>query len=238
MNFNRRHDMGSMSMDMASMTMAMATSTMDMAMETTAGSMNHGDSEMMGMHMWFTTQFKDYPVLFRDLKASNKGEAFGIFLLLFVVAILSRLLEFLRNYLEEVVWSNKNFIEFENGVVSHSANLQPALSSQQDQVHCSMDKNSVDEQVSNSINSNENSVKNNNNLSFASKFFRDIIRLILCIVPDLFGYALMLAAMTYTLTYFFAVVLGSGIGRFVSERLMERFRLKQTRNTRNTKSCC
>ena len=63
---------------------------------------------------------------------------------------------------------------------------------------------------------------------------RDIIRLALCIIPDLLAYSLMLVAMTYTLTYFFAVVIGSGIGRFVSERTMEHFRLKRT----PPRDCC
>ena len=57
---------------------------------------------------------------------------------------------------------------------------------------------------------------------------------ILASFTDLFGYTLMLAAMTYTLTYFFAVVIGSGVGRFVSERLMEKFRIKRT----PPRNCC
>lgn len=248
MDFVKRHmDMAaSSSMDMSHM----ASSTMDMAMETgmNMASSNSSssslssmsmDSHKMGMHMWFTTEFKDYPVLFKTLTASTKGEAFGIFVLLFFAAFFSRLLEFVRNYLEEVVWNNDTYTEYEAGIANHAArvSMEPTRSCADD----SIDKDSgIQENIAHpqnvsgdngNGNGNGNGAVHNNNsnngISMASKLVRDAIRLALCIVPDLFGYTLMLAAMTYTLTYFFAVVIGSGVGRFVSERLSENFRIKR-----------
>ncbi|KAI5968578.1 CTR1 [Candida margitis] len=243
----KRHDMsgmGSSSMDMGSM----ASSTMSMVMETTAAAMDHsgssnssmgdmsGMSSMSGMHMYFTREFKDYPVIFKSLSASTKGEAFGIFVLLFFAAFFARFLEFIRNYLEEVVWQNKSYNEFEAGVANHSANLQPTTPAQGDCCAGSADDESFDKRVSNDdvIVQSQEAKPSKSNLPIASTIMRDAIRLVLCIVPDLFGYTLMLAAMTYTLTYFFAVVIGSGVGRFVSERLMEKFRIKRT----PPRNCC
>ncbi|RLV96704.1 Copper transport protein CTR1 [Spathaspora sp. JA1] len=213
------------------MVMNTASATMDMVMETAMATMDHGSmdhgsnhsSEMAGMHMFFTTQFKNYPVIFENLQATTKAEAFGIFLLLFVVAFSTRLLEFVRNYLEEVVWQNENYHEFETGIAGVGAGSAPTnlLAST---TTCGKDDTSEDS-LKGGVNETSKPVKS---LSVVSGVFRDIIRLFLCIVPDLFGYTLMLAAMTFTLTYFFAVVIGSGVGRFTSERLMERFRLKRT----------
>ncbi|KAI5962994.1 CTR1 [Candida pseudojiufengensis] len=238
--YNRHagHDHGSTTMDMASMVMS---STMDMVMETTAAaassmSHDHGD-EGMGMHMWFTTQFKDYPVLFKNLSASSKAEAFGIFVLLFFAAFFARFLEFIRNYLEEVVWNNDKYVEFENGVVNHSANLQPTTSAQANRSGIndeSIDKNMTNDENDTEINSHTSISSKKSNMPVASTIVRDAIRLVLCIVPDLFGYTLMLAAMTYTLVYFFAVVIGSGVGRFASERLMEKYRIKRS----PPRNCC
>ncbi|KAI5956775.1 CTR1 [Candida jiufengensis] len=241
MNYKRHaghDDSGSSTMDMGSMIM---TSTMDMIMATTTATsnntsdmsgMDHG-SMKMGMHMWFTTEYKDYPVIFKNLSANNGGGAFGIFVLLFFAAFFARFLEFIRNYLEEVVWNNSKYEEFENGVVGHSPTLPLSGQNKNTITDESIDKNLTHDENDSEINSHESTTTNQNrcskksNISTASTIMRDVIRLILCIIPDLFAYTLMLAAMTYTLVYFFAVVIGSGVGRFVSERLMERFRIKR-----------
>ncbi|KAI3402904.2 CTR1 [Candida oxycetoniae] len=251
MSFLKRHmDMsgGSATMDMSG-----ASATMDMVMETAeaAMSMSHdhtSEEGMGGMHMWFTTHFKDYPVVFETLSASTKGGAFGIFVLLFFAAFFARLLEFVRNYLEEVVWVNPKYQEFENGVVNHRAKLHQtesgggegacepgACGAGQERITTdSLDKNLVSES-GNEIHSTTSSHESKkSHIGTASKIMRNVIRLALCIIPDLFSYTLMLAVMTFTLTYFFAVVLGSGIGRFVSERLSEKFSIKRT----PPRSCC
>lgn len=216
-------------MDMASATMSMTmssstSSSSGMAME----GMDHGSSHM-AMNMWLTASFKDYPVVFKDLRASTKAQAFGIFVLLFFVAFLARMLEFVRNYLEEIVWKNNNYAEVEQGISQHSANLQspPVKSCCDDNAKEVVSDESIDKQNSPQHEETTKARGTGKSLSLASTISRDIIRLALCIIPDLFAYSLMLAAMTYTLTYFFAVVIGSGVGRFVAERLMEHYRIKR-----------
>ena len=233
-------------MDMASSTaMDMATSTaMDMA---TSTSSSMSGMKKMSMHMWLTAEFEGYPVLFKSLIANTKAQAFGIFVLLFVVAFLTRMLEFVRNYLEEIVWKNNNFLESEQGIVQHNANLAMVPSAAEPLATCCMNakengnfeehfksccsakkiNNDADSSIDKVNSPQIESIKPKGSISLASTIMRDIIRLALCIIPDLLAYSLMLVAMTYTLVYFFAVVIGSGIGRFAAERTMEHFRIKR-----------
>lgn len=270
MEYIKRHhdmDMGSsssvaatatsMMMNMASM----ATSTMMDMSSTASASMDHDHSSMsgmsddsgslghMGMHMWLTREYAGYPVLFRDLIANNKAEAFGIFVLLFVVAFLTRMLEFVRNYLEEIVWKNNNYLEHENGViqeVSKPAPVPVATCCANARENGNFDEHAktccggarADDETDDSIDKTNSPqvepVKKKRGTSIASGIMRDAIRLALCIIPDLLSYSLMLVAMTYTLVYFFAVVIGSGVGRFTAERTMEHFRIKRTA----PRDCC
>lgn len=221
-------DMGSLStmaMDMASLsTMDMgSTSTMVMASSSSSSSMDMDMDSMSSMHMYFTTNYKKYPVLFKSLLAKNAGEAFGIFLLLFVVAFLVRGIEFTRNYLEQVVWKNPAYIDCHPGeTASRAAAVTKSTNCCGDSEETSIAK--VDSHVTET--EGAHSSARPSRLPLASRLVRDAIRLALCILPDLFGFALMLAAMTYTLTYFFAVVLGLGIGRFFFERLSDKHLLK------------
>ena len=202
--------MGSMAMD----SMAATATSSAGASSTGMAHMGHGsmDMGMGGMHMFFTTNFENYPVLFKNLKATTKAEAFGIFVLLFVVAFLVRGFEFIRNYLEQSVWHNPVYNSCHN--VDEKVAPVGSCCAKGDESDVSADMEVAAPQAS--------------KLPMASRFFRDTIRLILCILPDMFGYALMLVAMTYTLTYFFAVVVGSGSGRFFFERMSDRLNLRPT----------
>lgn len=239
----KRHmDMGAMSLMaslMASLTVAAASSMTSamgsMATESDMAAMDHGSSgladsmhgSMSSMHMYFTTQYKDYPVLFKTLSASNKGQAFGIFVLLFAVGFFTRGIEFARNYLELVVWKNPTYVECHPGQEPAAAaccDLPNKLSSDSE-AHQDFARTHTDSQIT-SLSTQRLQAPPSRNLSFMSELFRNAVRLVLCILPDLFGFALMLAAMSYTLTYFFAVVLGLGVGRFVFERLSDRMNLK------------
>lgn len=212
--------MSTMSMnDVASSAMGAMASPTASAMASMAG-MDHsnmGLSHMAGMHMYFTTQFKDYPVLFSTLSASNKAQAFGIFVLLFAVAFFTRSLEFLRNYLEARVWRNPAYEAPCKPFVAPNA---PAAKS------CCGDDAASSTNEKTSDNAFEKVPSNSPaDIPLGTKMFRDTIRLLLCVVPDIFSYALMLAAMTYTLTYFFAIAVGSGVGRFAFERLSDHYRV-------------
>lgn len=87
MEFLKRHEghmhmsdpASSMAMSVTSAVMEMASSTMDMAMSSSTSlgmameGMDHGSSHM-AMNMWLTASYKDYPVVFRDLRASTKAQ--------------------------------------------------------------------------------------------------------------------------------------------------------------------
>ncbi|CUM64311.1 uncharacterized protein PRCAT00001911001 [Priceomyces carsonii] len=215
MEFVRR--MGDMQMSSSAMssTLTMAST---MLMATDLGSMESDD--MTSMHMFFTTHYKNYPVLFESLAAANGGQAFGIFLLLFVVGILLKGCEFLKNYLEQVVWKNPVYIECHPGeqVVSNETTKSG---------DCCGTKEGFSEGEERSYGQESSEeITPRNNLRIASIMVRNAIRLALCIIPELFGFALMLATMSFTLTYFFAVVLGLGIGRFSFDLLSDRLNLK------------
>lgn len=183
-----------MSMDHGSMTMdhgSMNTDSMDMGHDSMG--MNMGD---ISMNMYFTNNYKEYPLLFQTLKASNGGEAFGLFVLLFFIGFLTKGVEFLRNFLEHRVWHNPDY----------SAELAIARS----------EKNSSDEEVTH-VNSPSPSS------SLSAKIIRNSIRLVLCFIPELFSFCLMLAAMSFSLVYFFAVVTGLSVGRFTFERISHHY---------------
>ncbi|KAK6460676.1 copper transport protein [Scheffersomyces coipomensis] len=221
----RRHaghgDMEMAGMDASTtMAMSMASATASSVMSMATG-MDMDMGGMSEMHMYFTTQFKDYPVLFKGLTASNKGQAFGIFVLLFFVAFVARGLEFVRLYLEQKVWKNPNYINnFEQ-----QPKIPGFLGNETSQSHDSIQKSDSIGLHSHQVESDVSSYSSTT-LPIASRFFRDILRLALCILPDLLGYSLMLAAMSYTLTYFFAVVVGSGVGRFYFEKLSGKHNLR------------
>lgn len=191
------------SMDMASSTMDMASSTMSMDMGSeTSSSM---DMSSMSMHMYFTSAYKDYPVLFSTLYAANGGQAFGIFVLIFIVSFLTKGIEFAKNYLEQKVWNNPNYVIPQQTTIIEN---------------CDCDGDESDKAGSADINEDATPT-GHRNISLANTLVRDLIRLSLCFIIELLGYAMMLVAMTYSLVYFFAVVTGMTFGRFFFERLSD-----------------
>lgn len=240
MSFIKRHGMAGMAMESGSLSMASAsaTSSMDMAMSSStmdSGMDMSGMDHMEGMHMYFVGEWKNYPVLFKDLKASNGGQAFGIFLLLLVIGIFVRGLDFANRYLEQVVWKNPNYID----------NCHPPKGVEPLPVSTGNCCDTAGNTTSGSIRKADSSSleverpvqvgaygapSQNSQLPIASIFFRNVIRLALCILPELLGYALMLAAMTFSVLYFFGVVLGLGIGRFIFDRLSDRMHLRPSSN--------
>lgn len=216
-------------MDMAGMDMGLASSSMApsmllaMSMPTSSDMGMHMDMDMALMHMFFTSDYKGYPVVFESLAAKNRGEVFGIFLFLFVVGFLIRGLEFLRGYLEQVVWQSPTYVDCHPGKTQPAT---PAPASCCDAGDTSSQKFSSDDSLLVHEIEGTHASGKPSKLPMASLLFRDMIRLALCILPDLLAYALMLAVMTFNIAYFFGVVLGLGIGRFVFEKLAERRNMK------------
>ncbi|MDN6570358.1 MAG: copper transporter family protein [Staphylococcus equorum] len=227
--------MASATMDMASATASMdmgsmSSSTMDMG-GMDMGGMDHMDHSM---HMYFVGDYLDYPVLFKGLTASNGGQAFGIFLLLFVIGVFVRGLDFTSKYLEQVVWQNPNYVD-----ACHTPSPNGVLNVPLAASNC-CGENTGNDPTADSIRKNNSSsldieqqehegpyaTSQPSKLPMASMLFRNIIRLALCILPELFGFALMLAAMTFSVLYFFAVILGLGIGRFIFDRLSDRMNIR------------
>lgn len=201
----------------STLAMSMPSQTLSMMMHMhNSSSMDHlsGMSHMHSMNMYFTTLFKDYPVLFSKLSAHTKGQAFGIFVLLFIVAFLCRGLEFARNYLEARVWNNPAYQAQCHPPVDNVTGADKA---------CCTTKDRMDDSSSND--KEPLAAPSKPQIPLATSLFRDAIRLVLFVVPDIISYALMLAAMTYTLAYFFAVAVGSGVGRFAFQRLSDRLRV-------------
>lgn len=210
MDLLKRMDMGSATLSaMDSMTL----STMSMALSTATSTATSDAMDMSttGMNMYLTSVYKNYPVLFETLKASNGAQAFGIFVLIFVVSFLSKGFEFLKIYLEQKVWKNPNY------AVTQITNIV-------EECECGDDKEAG------SQNDVESLTRSANQLSFASVLIRDVIRLVLCFIPELLSYAMMLVAMSFSLIYFFAVVTGMAIGRFFFERLSDSLELRPGAN--------
>lgn len=190
----------------------LALSTMIMASSTASSAgMDMSSMSSTSMNMYLTSVYKNYPVLFKTLTATNGGQAFGIFLLIFVVSFLSKGFEFLKIYLEQKVWKNPNY------AVTQITNIVE---------ECGCD----DDKMSESQNDVESLTRSKNQLPLASVLIRDFIRLVLCFIPEMLSYAMMLVAMSFSLLYFFAVVTGMTFGRFFFERLCDNLSLRPGAN--------
>lgn len=205
-----RHDMMDMTMPSSSMDMSgMASSTsMSMASSTGMDHMDHlghmgGGMHHMDMHggmtMYFSTFYANRDVLFKNFKASNNGQAFGMFVLIFVAGFVGKSFEFIKNYLEVRVWNNPNY---------------QRLTTIIDECNCDDDD---DEKAKTPVETNHTPRAH----SLMTSVVREIIRLSLCFLSSMLSYALMLVAMTFSLVYFFAAVLGDSVGRYFFERLSD-----------------
>lgn len=193
--------MPSMSMDMsgtATSATASATSTMDMS----GMDMGAGNKSSMSMTMWMTTKYQNTPVFFRSLDAHSGAAAFGIFCVLFFCSFFFRGLIFLSSYLEQAVFHNySNTI-----IVEEDCDCGPAD-----------DKASPAPTVPNSPPFGE--VMRKLFWMGPRELMNDVIRLLLAFTIVMFGYAIMLAAMSFVILYFFAICLGLSFGEIFFNRL-------------------
>ncbi|CEP60345.1 high-affinity Cu transporter CTR1 LALA0_S01e08614g [Lachancea lanzarotensis] len=216
----------SMSMPMSSSAATMSSSG-GMAMSTGSSSMQMDDS-MVGMNSYLTPKYMNYPVLFAHLNAKNKGEAFGIFVLIVAAAFAYKFLLF-TSWCLEVKW-------FKQWNPSSAAKTRPAQGS-----------GLVEESDGSSVLGAQNYTQD---LEFQSQFLpkvpnlfvqvfspsvkdlcHDFIRLLLIFTSTMFIYMLMLVAMTFVLTYVFAVILGLALAEVFFNRwkicLIARWELKR-----------
>ncbi|KAG7757647.1 hypothetical protein KL911_000623 [Ogataea haglerorum] len=200
-------DMGSPSSSSMHMSMATATSSMDMTAASSTSSMDMNMSMDMEMNYYLTTHYNHYPVIFHNLRASSGAGAFGIFCVLFFGAIFFRGLFFLSAYLEQRVFHNLT-----NAVLIEEID-NCACVPEEDQKHLpsggtlSVKSLSLGKIISQTFCPGLGELK------------RDFIRLLIAFTATMFGYALMLAAMSFVLLYFFAICLGMAFGEILFNRL-------------------
>lgn len=186
-----------MAVDMGHSTNASAMAGMDMGM---------GMMKNMHMNMWLTPTYNDYPVLFQHLRADTNGKAFGIFLLIVVAAFVYKFITF-TSWCLEVHWFKKWNKD------SKYASIFPAANKK---------NNANDPEIMEAHVSGMPRVPNLLRDIFMPSFtdlFHDFIRAILAFISTMIIYCLMLVAMTYVLTYVFAVVTGLALAEVFFNRI-------------------
>lgn len=195
------------STDMSGMDMSSSTSSSTSTSTSTSDSMSSmdmssDDDYSMSMTMWMTTTYKGTPVFFRTLDANSPGAAFGIFCVVFFSSFFFRGLLFLSSYLEQAVFHNyANTIVIEEDCECAPSDKESPLAAR--------------------------TVKHPGFGTVIKKLFwmgpkelmHDIVRLLLSFTIVMFGYAIMLAAMSFVVLYFFAICLGLSFGEIFFNRL-------------------
>ncbi|CDK25948.1 unnamed protein product [Kuraishia capsulata CBS 1993] len=185
----------SSTMDMSST----ATSSMDMSSSTgTSSSMDMSSS----MNMYFSSTYKGTPVLFKTLHAATGGSAFGIFVFLFFSAFLLRGLFFLSAYIEQKVFHNLN-----NSVVITKID------------ECACDPGDEEKGSSSASSGKPKTFLQQLLFPGMAEAGKDLVRLLLAFLISMVGYAVMLAAMSYVVLYFFAICLGFAFGDVFFNRI-------------------
>lgn len=177
-----------------------------------------GAAAMPGMHQALTSQYLGYPVLFKTLTANDSGECFGIFVLLMAIAFAARGLEFIGKYLEVKVWSKVDEPEWNHPPITTS--YHPERNTEES-VSSTALKYEDDEVIM-----AKTAVVHRLTPLWMQRMLRDGVRMGLMFVPEMLMYALMLVVMTYSLPYFFGVVVGLTLSRFVFDKLSMRLGMR------------
>ncbi|CAI4055110.1 hypothetical protein SUVZ_16G3940 [Saccharomyces uvarum] len=206
--------MGSMSMGSSSATMssAGAQSTSDSSMSGMSGMSSSNSSSSstsmdmdMGMNYYLTPTYKNYPVLFHHLHANTSGKAFGIFLLIVVAAFVYKLLLFV-SWCLEVHWFKKW---------------------DKQNKYCTVPSASAKDEVRNYGTESNFEIQGLPKLPnllgdifvpSLMDLFHDIIRTFLVFTSTMIIYMLMLATMSFILTYVFAVITGLALSEVFFNR--------------------
>lgn len=195
------------------MTMEMTTTiSLGQASGTLLPTLSSALSDVMAMDMpmmnsYFVTDWLNYPVIFRTMALSNGGKLFGIFLFLFVLGFLFRGLSFASAYIEQKVFHN-----YQNSVIVEV----------EENCECGdVDTDSAGKSAQSAPTSHKmrSSKLRQFLLPGKSEFLKDVVRLLLLFLTLMIGYLLMIAAMSYVILYFFAVVLGIAFGEVFFNRL-------------------
>lgn len=206
----------SSSMTMSMPTASMASSSSSMSGMSGMSGMDTGNSSessmSMGMNYYLTPTYKHYPVLFQHLSADSRGKAFGIFLLIVVAAFVYKFLLFVSWCLEVhwfKRWNKSN--KYSTLQVAREASNPQAGSSGKDYY---ADNAQFEIQT----------VPKLPNFMFdvlspsLIDLFHDFIRALLTFTATMIIYMLMLAAMSFVLTYVFAVITGLSLAEVFFNR--------------------
>lgn len=179
-----------MSMSMPSSTVSMPSSnTSSMVMSTSTGMSM--DDKMM--NSWLTPTYHNYPVLFQKLHANTSGKAFGIFLLIVVTAFVYKFLLYVSWCLEVhwfKKWTNADGPEPKDVLADGTSQVLPKMPNFMFDLFCPSLKG----------------------------IFHDFIRALLTFCSTMLIYMLMLVAMSFVLTYVFAVITGLALAEVFFNR--------------------
>ncbi|AJV94770.1 Ctr1p [Saccharomyces cerevisiae YJM1574] len=233
--------MGSSSMSGMSMSMS-STPTSSASAQTTSDSSMSGMSGMsssdnssssgmdmdmsMGMNYYLTPTYKNYPVLFHHLHANNSGNAFGIFLLFVVAAFVYKLLLFV-SWCLEVHW-------FKKWDKQNKYSTLPSANSKDEGKHYDTENNFEIQGLPKLPN-----LLSDIFVPSLMDLFHDIIRAFLVFTSTMIIYMLMLATMSFVLTYVFAVITGLALSEVFFNRckiaMLKRWDIQ--REIQKAKSC-
>ena len=233
--------MGSSSMSGMSMSMS-STPTSSASAQTTSDSSMSGMSGMsssdnssssgmdmdmsMGMNYYLTPTYKNYPVLFHHLHANNSGKAFGIFLLFVVAAFVYKLLLFV-SWCLEVHW-------FKKWDKQNKYSTLPSANSKDEGKHYDTENNFEIQGLPKLPN-----LLSDIFVPSLMDLFHDIIRAFLVFTSTMIIYMLMLATMSFVLTYVFAVITGLALSEVFFNRckiaMLRRWDIQ--REIQKAKSC-
>ncbi|VEU23240.1 DEKNAAC104376 [Brettanomyces naardenensis] len=175
------------------------------------------DMSMMMMNEYFTSYYKDYPVLFKNLHANSRASAFGIFVLIFVACFFFRGFGFLGSYLEHNIFHN-----YTNSVLVEKEDCEcdPAEESDGGK-KIGPEHETTTTPLLLSSHSNKSYTQILKELFFPGmvELCKDSIRLVIAFVVVMIGYALMLTTMSFVLVYFFAVCSGLAFSEVFFNRL-------------------
>ncbi|CAI7398334.1 ASB_collapsed_G0057290.mRNA.1.CDS.1 [Saccharomyces cerevisiae] len=224
----------SMSMNSTPTSSASAQTTSDSSMSGMSGmssSDNSSSSGMdmdmsMGMNYYLTPTYKNYPVLFHHLHANNSGKAFGIFLLFVVAAFVYKLLLFV-SWCLEVHW-------FKKWDKQNKYSTLPSANSKDEGKHYDTENNFEIQGLPKLPN-----LLSDIFVPSLMDLFHDIIRAFLVFTSTMIIYMLMLATMSFVLTYVFAVITGLALSEVFFNRckiaMLKRWDIQ--REIQKAKSC-
>ncbi|QPG76930.1 hypothetical protein FOA43_004324 [Brettanomyces nanus] len=141
--------------------------------------------------------------------ASSKASAFGIFCVIFFTCFAFRAFIFLGAYLEQRVFHN-----YTNSVIIDKEDCTCDPVSDSDQKFQAATK-----ALGAPIDKSFGQIIKEICLPGMNEVYKDVIRLLVAFVVSMLGYALMLAAMSFFILYFFAVCLGLAFGEVFFNRL-------------------